>query len=125
MASPEEQDGRKAVLLGFAQDAQERGEHFFYVRIPGDIQPLERGDRFEDPLQKALEAEDLGNVTGGGSQMGEGSTVEFCGLDIVLRDRERGLELIRSVMRRLGAPHDTVIEEFLPTYRELPLDPTA
>jgi hypothetical protein len=42
---------------------------FVYVKIPGDIQPLARGERFEDPLQVALEAEQLGNISGGGSQL--------------------------------------------------------
>jgi hypothetical protein len=118
-----ELDGRQETLLGFAEQAQDDGNCFFYVRIPGDIQPIERGERFEDPLQAALEAEDLGEVTGGGPQMGEGKSVAFCGLDVVVRDRERGLALIRSVMRRLGAPADTVIEEYLPVYHEHPLEP--
>jgi hypothetical protein len=64
-------DGRQETLLSFAEAAQERGNTFFYVRIPGDVQPIERGERYEDPLQTALEVEDLGEVTGGGSQMGE------------------------------------------------------
>ena len=111
-------DGRQETLLGFAEDARDRGNVFFYVRIPGDIQPLERGARYEDPLQAALKGEDLGEVIGGGSQMGTGKNVVFCGLDIEVHDRDRGLALIRSVMRRLGAPPDTVIEEYLPNYRE-------
>jgi len=120
-----ELDGRKETLLGFAEGAQERGHFFFYVRIPGDIQPIERGERFEDPLQAALDAEDLGEVTGGGSQMGEGKTVEFCGLDIEVTGRDRGLQIIREVMRRLDAPPGTVIEEYLPVFRELPVDAPA
>ena len=111
-------DGRKETLLGFAEDAQERGNIFFYVRIPEDVQPIERGERYEDPLQAALDAEDLGEVTGGGSQMGEGKSIAFCGLDVEVHDRDRGLALIRSVMRRLGAPPETIIEEYLPTYCE-------
>lgn len=111
-------DGRQQTLLGFAEGARERGNAFFYVRIPGDIQPLDRGDRYEDPLQAALDGEDLGEVTGGGSQMGEGKSVAFCGLDVEVHDRDKGLALIRSVMRRLGAPSTTVIEEYLPKYRE-------
>lgn len=86
---------------------------------------MERGERFEDPLQAALDAEDLGEVTGGGSQMGEGKTVEFCGLDVEVTDRDRGLQVIREVMHRLNAPSGTVIEEYLPSYRELPLDDPA
>jgi D-alanyl-D-alanine carboxypeptidase len=72
MDFPPEQNGRKNTLLGFAEAAQERGHFFFYVLIPGHIQPVKRGERFEDPLQAALEKEKLGEVTGGGSQMGEG-----------------------------------------------------
>jgi hypothetical protein len=120
-----ELDGRQETLLGFAEGAQERGRFFLYVRIPGDIQPIDRGERFEDPLQAALDKEDLGEVTGGGSQMGEGKSVEFCGLDVEVTDRDRGLRLIREVMRRLGAPRGTVIEEYLPVFRELPLDEPA
>ena len=125
MDFPPEKNGRKNTLTGFAEAAQERGRFFFYVRIPGNIQPIERAERFEDPLQAALENEELGEVTGGGSQMGEGKTVEFCGLDVEVTDRDRGLQVIRAVMRRLAAPPGTVIEEFLPSFREFPLDESA
>jgi hypothetical protein len=125
MDFPPEQNGRKNTLLGFAEAADERGHFFFYIRIPGNIQPIERGERFEDPLQAALDKEKLGEVTGGGSQMGEGKTVEFCGLDVEVTDRDRGLQIIREVMRRLDAPSGTVIEEYLPVFRELPLDAPA
>jgi len=64
--------GREAVMFDFACAAQERGEHFFYVRIPGNIGPHERGDRFEEPLRAALDALEAGRLTGGGSQLGEG-----------------------------------------------------
>jgi hypothetical protein len=122
--SHSELDDRQYTLLGIAEGAQERGRFFFYVRIPGDIQPIERGERFEDPLQAALEVQDLGEVTGGGSQLaGRGKEIEFCGLDVEVTDRDRGLQVIRKVMQRLGAPPDTVIEEYLPSYRELSLGP--
>ena len=124
--SQPELDGRQETLLGIAEGAHERGHFFFYVRIPGDIQPIERGERFEDPLQAELQKEQLGEVTGGGSQLaGRGKEIEFCGLDVDVTDRDRGLQLIREVMRRLNAPSDTVIEEYLPSFRELPLDDTA
>ena len=114
-------DGRRAVMQDLAEDAQAQGHHFFYVRIPGDIQPVERGERFEDPLEAALQEAALGSVTGGGSQMGEGVRVEYCGLDVVVSDRTRGLDLIRRVMQSLGCPQTAVIEEYLPDYIELPV----
>jgi len=118
-----EGDGRREVMQELAEQADSEGEHFFYVRIPGDIQPLERADRFEEPLDAELERADLGSVTGGGSQLGEGTTIEYCGIDVVVADRRRGLEVIRSVLQGAGCPKDAVIEEYVPEYDELPVWP--
>ena len=115
---PVEFQGRAKVMLGFAERAAENGEHFFYVRIPESLGPHERGSRYEDPLREALIASELGEVTGGGSQLGEGKSIVYCGLDVVVADRKRGLAFIREVMQRLGASPDTIIEEYLPSYRE-------
>jgi hypothetical protein len=121
MTTKWEDDGRREVLQGFAEDAASEGNHFFYVRIPGDIQPLEREERFEAPLEIALEESGLGSVTGGGSQLGEGTTIEYCGLDVVVSDRVRALALIRKVMQGVRCPQATVIEEYMPEYAELPI----
>ena len=118
---PPEFRGRGDVMLDFAESAAADGKHFFYIRIPENLKPIDRGDRYEDPLQEALAAAGLGEVTGGGSQLGEGGTIEYCGIDVVVDDRDRGLELIRETMQRLGATPKTVIEEYLPRYREYPL----
>jgi hypothetical protein len=85
-----------------------------YVKIPGNILPIERGERFEEPLQDALSRAGLGEVTGGGSQLDDpdevgGPRVAFCGLDIDLYDVEAGLKLLLSELRRLGAPSGTVV----------------
>ena len=70
-------------MLGFAESAARDGNYLFYVRIPGDIGPLQRGDLYEEPLQEALTSAGVGEVTGGGSQLGEGNSVEYCGIDMV------------------------------------------
>ncbi len=88
---------------------------FVYIKIPEDIQPLARGDKYEDPLQERLSAQELGEVTGGGSQLGdntpEGSpTIEYCGIDVDVRDLSAGLELLRSALRELNAPVGTELQ---------------
>ena len=118
---PPEIAGRAKVMRGFARDAAERGEHFFYIRIPESIGPVERGERYEDPLDDALSVDALGRITGGGSQLGEGDTIAYCGIDVVVSDRKRGLEMIRKTMRRLWAPRAAIIEEYVPTFREYPV----
>ena len=112
-------DGRKELMKEFAEAAADRGQHFFYIRIPEGLGPVARGDKYEDALADALG--ELGEITGGGSQLGEGKTVAWCGIDVVVNDRDRGLKVIRQTMRSRGAPAETVIEEHLPEYRELNL----
>lgn len=112
-------DGRQEVMLGFAEAAAENGQHFFYVLIPENIKPLERSEKYEVPLADALGQ--LGEITGGGSQLGEGDTIAFCGLDVVVNHRERGLKVIRECLRTCKAPADTIIEEYLPEFAELRL----
>jgi len=108
-------------MFGFACSAEEDGEYFFYVRIPGDIGVRERGDRFEDPLRIALDKAGIGRVAGGGSQLGEGTRIEFCGVDVFTTDRKAGLRFLKQQLRSLGAPSGTVIEEYLPSRTDHPI----
>jgi hypothetical protein len=87
---------------------------FVYIKLPVDLQPLERGELFEDPLQEALERESLGTVTGGGSQLSDldedgRRQIEFCGIDVDLYDPQKGLVLLRSELIRLKAPPGTLL----------------
>lgn len=87
---------------------------FVYVKIPGNIQPLERADRFEEPLQIALKNSGFGEVTGGGSQLDDPdeqgrARVEFCGIDIDLYHVDKGLSLLHSELQRIGVPQATVL----------------
>ena len=112
---------RVAVMRGMAEDAAARGKVFVYVRIPEPLRPLERGDKYEDPLIAALVESRLGEVTGGGQQLGEGRSIMYCGIDVVLSDRIQGLAFLQEALCRLGAPAGTVIEEFTPEFQEHPL----
>ena len=108
-------------MFDFACDAQDRGEYFLYVKIPGNIGPVERGDRFEDPLADKLSELGVGSVCGGGSQLGEGKTIEYCGIDVILTKREEGLSAILTTLRTLGAPAGSVVEEYLPSRIDHPV----
>jgi hypothetical protein len=107
-------------MRNLAEAAEARRQHFFYILIREPLKPKERGERYEDPLSAALG--ELGEVTGGGSQLGKGKTIEYCGIDVVVNDREHGLRVIRRCLRSQGAADDTVIEEYVPQFKELPLE---
>ena len=85
---------------------------FIYIVIPGDIQPIARGEQFEDPLEEALSEAGLGRITGGGSQLDDPypdgrSRVEFCGIDVDVSDRASALILLRRKLIELAAPDGT------------------
>jgi hypothetical protein len=85
---------------------------FVYVRIPGDIDPVDRHDLFAEPLQEALEKEGLGAITGEGSLLSDDdseSEADFCGIDVDLYEAVAGLQLLRRELIRLNAPPDTVL----------------
>ena len=64
--------------------------------IPEPLGPIERGEKYANPLSDALG--EFGEVTGGGSQLGEDGTIAFCGLDVVVNHRENGLKAIRQCL---------------------------
>ena len=87
---------------------------FVDVRIPESIVPLERGAKYERPLEAALKAAGLGDITGGGSQLGppkaDGtSDILAVDLDVELTKGAEGLALLRAKLNELNAPKGTTL----------------
>ena len=85
---------------------------FVYVRMPIDLDPMDRHELFADPLHEALEKEGLGAVTGGGTMFvplddDDDEEVQFSGIDVDLYEIERGIDLLRRELIRLQAPQET------------------
>ena len=87
---------------------------FVYVKIPESIGPMDRGDKYEDPLDECLARSALGEISGGGTQLGDERPdgtrpIEFCGIDVDVTDLPKALALLRSELKSLGAPDGTEI----------------
>ncbi|MBK9143818.1 MAG: hypothetical protein IPM23_15050 [Candidatus Melainabacteria bacterium] len=78
--------------------------HFVVARINEYIQPIDRGDRYEDPLNDALEEKGLGEVTGGGTELSSEGRIDGVDLDIELADLDEALSLTRKTLVELGIP---------------------
>ena len=52
------------------------------ARLYEHVEPMDRGSRYEDPLDAALRESGLGEVTGGGSQLGERGEIDFADIEI-------------------------------------------
>src|SRR5207302_431835 len=57
----------KSNEVAFDADPQ----RFVYIKIPESISPFDRGAKYEDPLQGKLQKAKAGEVTGGGTQLGD------------------------------------------------------
>jgi hypothetical protein len=75
------------------------------ARLNARAQPLDRGEVFEDPLNDILQAAGLGEVTGGGTLLGEEGEIEFCDIEIMVPEAtDAVLAAIREALEGLGAP---------------------
>jgi hypothetical protein len=81
------------------------GGVYVTARLNARLQPMDRGGIYEDPLNRALRAAQLGEVTGGGTQLAEEGGIEFCDLEIVVREADAPtLATIASLLETFGAP---------------------
>lgn len=108
------------LKLGGARRKEPEGE-IITARLNAKVQPIDRGDYFEDPLCETLKAAGLGDVTGGGTQLcDEPCGIAYCDLEICLREAGAGaIETIIDRLNALGAPKGSrlIIEK---TGRQIP-----
>ena len=86
-----------------------------YVFLPESLGPIDRGDKYEDPIIDELERTDLGEVSGGGSSLGDprpdGSRlIESCGIDIDTHDLTGTRTMLRELLPKLGCPSGTQLK---------------
>ncbi len=80
-------------------------EVFVTAQLNAKLQPLHRGDLFEDPLNERLAQAGHGAVTGGGTQMAASGEVEYSDLEIRLDDATAEvLDWLVANLEDLGAP---------------------
>lgn len=71
--------------------------------------PIDRGERYEDPLIEVLEDEGLGGACGGGSQMSDDFGIEYVDIEVELTDLKQGVPLVVSTLEQRGAPKGSVV----------------
>ncbi|MEO0342561.1 MAG: hypothetical protein AAF198_03915 [Pseudomonadota bacterium] len=82
------------------------------AQLNARVQPLDRFDYFEEPLQKALEAAELGKVTGGGTQLvDDPNGIEYCDVEILLNvASEDAVNAVISKLEAIGAPKGSLLK---------------
>lgn len=82
----------------------ERFPHTVIARIPEHIEPLDRGQRYEDPLNGALANGELGILTGGGTHLTPESEIGYVDLEIALANLNGALDVVKQTLESQGAP---------------------
>ena len=70
---------------------------------------MDRGFRYEDPLQAAFDSAQLGAVTGGGSQLSDVGQIEFAEIEVDATDIDRAVMTTIEVLETAGAPEGSEI----------------
>jgi hypothetical protein len=76
------------------------------VRLNARLQPVHRGEQFEDPLGEVLKELSLGEVTGGGTQLSaDGGGVSWCDIELTMPAAdETAIAALIAALEELGAP---------------------
>ena len=78
--------------------------HLVLARVYEHIEPIDRGDRYEDPLQATLEKMGIGRVTGGGSQLNELGEIAYADVEIELANFDEAVGIVAEALEIAGAP---------------------
>jgi hypothetical protein len=78
--------------------------HVIVARLYEHIEPIDRGARYEDPLQARLDETSAGNVTGGGSQLNELGSIDYVDLEIEVANLDDALQVVSAALEQSGAP---------------------
>ena len=78
--------------------------HLVLARVYEHIEPIDRGDRCEDPLQATLEKMGIGRVTGGGSQLSELGEIAYADVEIELANVGEAVGVVAEALEIAGAP---------------------
>jgi len=86
--------------------------HYVTLQLNAKLQPLDRGDIYEDPIIEALEACGCGVVDGGGTGLQESGEVDFCDVAISLNSNSKeNLECLLRIIDELAVPKGSFIKD--------------
>jgi hypothetical protein len=83
---------------------------FVYAKLLEKIRPVERGDRYEEPLDAELKRVGYGECDGGGTLQAKDGEIEYIGLDIQLNDLKVGIPFVIKFLESKGVAAGSTLE---------------
>jgi hypothetical protein len=96
-------------LLGrlFNKKAEPQRDKYIISQLNDKLMPIDRGNVYEDPLNELLKQKLYGEVSGGGTLLSKSNEIEYCDVEIKLREEELNRDAIAEIidkLEELGAP---------------------
>jgi len=76
----------------------------FTLNLNAKLQPMHRGELYEDPLTELLEAQNLGQTVGGGTLLEDNHEVANCDVEIELADGAENVDKLVAIINNFGVP---------------------
>ena len=85
--------------------------HFLVAQLNARLQPMDRTEHFEEGLDDKLRKLKVGEISGGGTMQSETGEIEFCDIEVKLRQSSPDAErLVIETLESLGAPKGSRLE---------------
>ena len=89
-----------------------------YIFLPEALGPMDRGDKYEDPIIEKLERLGLGEVSGAGTELGDEGPdgrrpILSCGIDVDTHDVAATRAALRTLLPRLGCPTGSQLQNMM------------
>lgn len=76
----------KKIFGSNSEPKNEINSDFIVITLNDKIQPIDRGDHYEDPLDEYIQQNHIGEVTAGGTLQAENGEIEFVNIEIQLNE---------------------------------------
>ena len=93
-----------------AEQSSEKSTYHLTLQINARLQPLDRGDIYEDPIAAALEVCACGTTSGGGTMMHKGGEIVYCDVEIELNDNSKdSMDKLLGVLDEVHLPKGSLL----------------
>jgi hypothetical protein len=83
----------------------EETKEFIVAQLNARLQPMHRGEFFEDPLDEELRKCGVGEISGGGTLKNKSGEIEYCDVEIEAKNSDdETVRIIIGRLEQLGAP---------------------
>jgi len=94
----------------FNRTEEPQSRNYIVAQLNDKLEPIGRYEIYEQPFDEFLKEKGYGKVSGGGTLLSKSKEIEYCDIEIKLREKEVNRQTITEIINKLeelGAPKDS------------------